>query len=149
MILLENKKARQEYEFIETYLAGIVLTGPEVKSLRNKSGSFAGSYVKPLGEELFLLNTQISPYSFADNKDYDPKRTRKLLLKKREVRKLIEATTLKGVALIPLHFEALGRNIKLRFALSKGKKQYEKRAELRERDIERDLQREMKSKFRI
>lgn len=149
MILLENRKARQEYDFLEQYTAGIVLSGSEVKSLRNKSGSFTGSYVKVLGEELFLLNTQITPYAFADNRDYDPKRTRKLLLKKKEIRTLIEATKQKGLALIPLKFELAGRNIKLRFALARGKKQHERRAELRKKDIERDIQREFKGKVRI
>ena len=149
MILLENRKARLEYDFVEQYVAGIVLSGGEVKSLRKKSGSFAGSYVKALGEELFLLNAQITPYSFADNRDYDPKRTRKLLLKKKEIQTLLEVTQQKGLALIPLRFELLGRNIKLRFALGRGKKQFERRAELRKRDIERDIQREMKGKVRI
>ncbi len=149
MILLENRKARQEYEFLENYLAGVVLSGAEVKSLRRKSGSFTGSYIKPLGEELFLLNTQITPYSFADNRNYDPKRTRKLLLKKREIQQLLEVIKQKGLSLIPLQFELLGRNIKLRFAVARGKKQYERRAELKKRAIERDIQQEFKHKVRI
>jgi SsrA-binding protein len=149
MILLENRKARQEYEFLENYLAGVVLSGAEVKSLRQKSGSFTGSYIKSLGEELFLLNAQITPYTFADNRDYDPKRTRKLLLKKKEIQELLQATKQKGLALIPIQFELLGKNIKLRFALARGKKQYEKRAELKKRAIERDVQRELKEKVRI
>jgi SsrA-binding protein len=149
MILLENRKARQDYEFLDTYVAGLVLSGPEVKSLRNKSGSFFGSYIKPLQGELYLLNAQITPYSYADNRNYEPKRTRKLLLKKKEIEYLTELSTQKGVSLIPLQFELLGRNIKLRFAVARGKKQFERRAELRQRDIERDIQREMKSKVRI
>jgi SsrA-binding protein len=146
MVLLANRKARQEYEFLETYLAGVVLEGREVKSLRNKSGSFTGSYIKPLGSELFLLNAQITPYASADNRDYDPKRTRKLLLKKREIAKMIEASSQKGISLIPLQFELLGRNIKLRFALARGKKLYERRAELKKRDMDRDLSREMRGR---
>jgi len=149
MILLENKKARMEYEFLESYLAGIVLSGPEVKSLRNRSGSFTGSYVKVLGNELYLLNAQITPYAFAQNDDYDPKRTRKLLLKRKQINTLIEASTQKGLALIPQQFEVLGNHIKLRFALAKGKKQYERRAELKKKAIERDVQREIKDKVRI
>lgn len=149
MILLENRKARQEYEILESYLAGIVLDGPEVKSLRNKSGSFNGSYIKVLGNELFLINAQVTPYAFADNKDYDPKRTRKLLLKRKQINTLIEATSQKGLSLIPQQFELLGRNIKLRFALARGKKQFERRAELKKKAVERDLQREFKGKIRI
>lgn len=149
MILLENRKASQEYEFLESYVAGIVLHGSEVKSLRQKSGSFTGSYVKVLGNELFLLNAQITPYKFADNREYDPKRTRKLLLKRREINQLIEATQQKGLALIPQKFELLGNTIKLRFALARGKKQYERRAELKKKAIERDIQHELKHKIRI
>jgi len=149
MVLLENRKVRLEYEILESYLAGIVLSGPEVKSLRNKSGSFTGSYIKVLGNELFLLNAQITPYSYADNKDYDPKRTRKLLLKRKQINELIEATKQKGLSLIPQQFELLGPNIKLRFALARGKKQYERRAELKKKANERDLQRELKTKVRI
>lgn len=149
MTLLENRKARLEYEFVETYTAGVVLSGPEVKSLRNKSGSFTGSYVKVLGNELYLINAQITPYAFADNHDYDPKRTRKLLLKRREINSLIEASTQKGLALIPLSFELYQNKIKLRFALARGKKQYERRAELKKKAVERDIQRELKGKVRI
>src|SRR5438445_554199 len=100
MTLLENRKARFDYELLQNYTAGVVLLGGEVKSLRNKSGSFAGSYIKIIGGELFLLNAQITPYKFADNREYDPKRTRKLLLKKREIAYLLEQTSEKGRALI-------------------------------------------------
>src|SRR5579859_5663211 len=146
MLLLENRQARHDYEFLQTYNAGIVLHGSEVKSLRNKSGSFSGSYVKILGGDVFLLNAQISPYKFADNREYDPKRTRKLLLKKREIEHLAEETGQKGRSLIPLSFETEGRQIKLKFALARGKKEYEHRATLRKKAIERDLQRELKQK---
>jgi SsrA-binding protein len=149
MLLVENRKARQEYQFLDTYVAGIVLSGGEVKSLRNKSGSFFGSYIKIIGGELQLLNAQISPYKFADNRDYDPKRTRKLLLKRREINDLADKVATKGLTLVPISFEALGRNIKLRFALAKGKKEFERRGELKQRDIERDLRRELKGSVRI
>lgn len=146
MTLLENRKARFDYELLQNYTAGVVLLGGEVKSLRNKSGSFAGSYIKIIGGELFLLNAQITPYKFADNREYDPKRTRKLLLKKREIDYLMEQTSEKGRALIPISFELAGRNVKLRFALARGKKQFEHRAELKKKAIERDVQRELRGK---
>jgi SsrA-binding protein len=149
MTLLENKKLRHDYEVIETYTAGIVLTGGEVKSLRQKSGSFTGSYVKILHGEAFLLNCQITPYKFADNTDYDPKRTRKLLLKRREIEHFQEALEKKGISLIPLAFFLGGRNVKLQLALARGKKQFEQRAMLKKRAIERDIQREMKNKVRV
>ncbi len=149
MLLLENRKARQEYEFIQHFSAGLVLTGGEVKSLRNKSGSFTGSYIKIIGGEAFLLNAQITPYKFADQRDIDPKRTRKLLLKKSEIRHLEEVSTTKGYSIIPISFELSGKNIKLHFALSRGKKQYERRAELKKRAQERDIQREIKERVKI
>jgi SsrA-binding protein len=144
MILIEHRKARAEYEILETYQAGIVLTGAEVKSLRHKSGSLHGSSVKPLGSELFLIGAQITPYQFADNTEYDPKRTRKLLLKKREIIQLVEASNAKGKALIPLSFELTHNTIKPNFALARGKKLHDRRKELKERDMRRDTERELK-----
>ncbi|MEO8581478.1 MAG: SsrA-binding protein SmpB [Patescibacteria group bacterium] len=144
MILIEYRKARAEYEIIETYQAGIVLSGAEVKSIRNKNGSLHGSFVKPVGNELFLVGAQISPYKFSDNKEYDPKRSRKLLLRKREIFALIEASSLKGKALIPLSFELAHNQIKLNFAIAKGKKLYDRRKELKERDIKRETARDLK-----
>jgi SsrA-binding protein len=149
MTLLENRKARQEYEFLQQYSAGVVLTGGEVKSLRNKSGSFAGSYIKIIGGEAFLLNAQVTPYKFADQKDLDPKRTRKLLLKKKEIGHLAEASTTKGYTLVPIAFDLVGKHIKLHFAVARGKKQFERRAELKRKAIERDVQREVKQKVRL
>ena len=149
MLLLENRKARQEYEILQTQLAGIVLSGGEVKSLRNKSGSFTGSYVKIIGGEAFLLNAQITPYAFANNIDYDPKRTRKLLLKKKEIAELMEAENIKGFAIVPLNFELIDNKIKLKIGVGRGKKQYERRAELKKKAIERDVQREVRGKVRI
>lgn len=144
MILIENRKARAEYEMIETFQAGIVLSGSEVKSIRHKSGSLHGSFVKPVGDELFLIGAQITPYKFADNSEYDPKRTRKLLLKKREIFMLIEASNSKGKTLIPLSFELTHNKIKLNFAIARGKKLHDRRKELKERDIKRETARDLK-----
>jgi len=149
MVLLENKKARLEYEVLHTLMAGIVLTGGEVKSLRNKSGGFTGSYVKIIGNEAFLLNAQITPYKFSVNQDYDPKQTRKLLLKRKEINELMEHEAIKGLTIIPLTFELVENKIKLKIAIAKGKKIYERRAELKKKAVERDLQRELRGKVRI
>lgn len=149
MQLLENRKARQEFTILDKFVAGVMLSGAEVKSLRNKSGSFQGSFVKIVGNEAFLLNAQISPYKFADNREYDPKRTRKLLLKKRQILELSEALHQKGLTLVPLEFFTAGPFIKLTIGLAKGKKEYEKRSELRQRDIRRDVEKEMRGKVRI
>lgn len=149
MVLLTNKKAPFEYDITQVYEAGVILTGPEVKSLRNKSGSLSGSFVKILSDEAYLLNAQISPYRYADNRDYDPKRTRKLLLTKKEISHLLEESSQKGVAIVPLSFMLSGRHIKLKIGLGKGKKQYERRAELKKRAQERDIARELKDKVRL
>jgi len=144
MLLLHNPKAKFDYEIKETLMAGIVLEGREVKSLRGKSGSLKEAYVKIIGGEAFLINAQISPYKYADNSNYDPKRTRKILLKKREITKLAEATDNKKMTLVPLTLELTGKHIKLQIGVGRGKKQYEKKAIIKRRDQERDLAREMK-----
>jgi SsrA-binding protein len=149
MILLINKKARFEYEILRQYQAGVVLSGAEAKSLRLKSGSLSGTFVKILGDQAYLLNSQITPYKYADNRDYDPKRTRKLLLHKKELIQLQEAMAQKGQTLVPLSFELVGRHIKLNVGIGRGKKQYERRAELRKKAVERDIAREVKEKVRL
>ncbi len=149
MILLENKKARYEYEILETYLAGVVLTGGETKSIRLKKGSLVGSFIKLVGQEAVLINVQIPQYVFASQLDYDPKRTRKLLLHRKELLSIGEKIKQKGITLIPLAFEADGKYIKLRFGAARGKKQYEKRRETQERDLKRKLQREFKTTVRV
>lgn len=149
MVLLLNKRASHDFSIGRTVYAGLVLTGPEVKSLRLKHGSLQGSFVKIVGAEAFLINAQINPYDYADNRDYDPKRTRKLLLKKKEIFELMEADSKKGNALVPLSIEAQGRQLKLKIGVGTGKKQYEKRAELKKRAVERDVAKEMKEKVRL
>lgn len=143
MLLVEHRKARAEYDLLETYQAGVVLSGGEVKSLRNKSGSLHGSFVKVVAGELFLIGAQITPYRYADNREYDPKRTRKLLLTKRELYKVIEESTTKGKTLIPISFELAHRKIKLNFAVAKGKKVHDRRRELKERDLKREAAKEL------
>lgn len=149
MVLLKNAKASYDYSLGKSFLTGIVLSGGEVKSLRMKSGSLSGSYVKLIGGEAFLLNAQITPYKFADNTEYEPKRTRKLLLRKREIVELENALQNKGTALIPVAFVAAGRHIKLEVAVGKGKKEFDKRADVRRRDLERDIRRQFKDKIRL
>lgn len=146
-LLLKNRRASYDYEILKKYEAGIVLTGPEVKSLRNRSGSFFGSYVKLMSGEAYLLNAQISPYKFADNRDYDPKRTRKLLLHNKELEELEQLSQQQGCALIPLAFILRGRNIKLELAMARGKKKHDRRRELKQKAQQRDAAREMKGQW--
>lgn len=144
MTLLEHKHARSEYEIEKTFYAGIVLTGGEVKSLRNKSGSLTGSYVKIFQNEAFLLNAQITPYAFAKNEDYDPKRTRKLLLKKQEIIKLIETQDQKKKTLVSLKIELVNNKIKVLIGIGRGLKKFEKRERLKKRDVQREIERAVK-----
>jgi SsrA-binding protein len=145
MQLLVNKKARHEYAIDNTLSAGVVLSGAEVKSLRNKSGSLQGSFVKIISGEAYLLNAQISPYKFADNRDYDPKRTRKLLLKKKELIQLEEVQQQKGKTLVPLQFVIERNRVKLVLGVGRGLKQYEKREKIKQRDQQREMAREIKT----
>ncbi len=148
MSLIFNKKARHEYTIEQTFTAGVVLSGQEVKSLRLGHGSFAGSYIKIIGGEAFLLNAQINKYPYSQEKDYDPKRTRKLLLNKKELLELQEWSHNKGRTIVPLSFFAGGRNIKLDIGVGRGKKVFEKRAVLKQRDQEREMERDTKYKIR-
>ena len=149
MKLLVNKKANFDYQIQKTFQAGVSLSGAEVKSLRNKSGSLAGSYVKVISGEVFLLGSQITPYKFADNTEYDPKRTRKLLLKKKEIVEMIGYTEKKGWSLVPLSFELVRNKIKLNIGLGKGKKEFEKRASLKSKAIKKDIYRHIKDRLYI
>ncbi len=146
-LLLKNRRATYDYEIFKKYEAGIVLSGPEVKSLRAGSGSFFGSHVKLMSGQAYLLNAQITPYKFADNAEYDPKRTRKLLLHKKELADIEQLSQQKGRALVPLAFVLKNRNIKLEFAVARGKKTHDKRQELKKKDLARDSAREMRGKW--
>lgn len=149
MTHIVNKNAKREYEILKTYVAGLALLGSEVKSLRLNQSSLKGSHVKIIDGEAFLLNAQINPYAFSDNREYDPKRSRKLLLKKKEINQLAEASKRKNITLVPLRIFAHGRTIKLELGVGRGKKQYEKRADLKRKAVERDVRRELKTKARL
>jgi SsrA-binding protein len=146
--LIENKKARMEYFVVESFEAGMRLTGGEVKMLRLKRGSLVGAHIRVLNGEAVLLNAQILPYPYMRNEDYDPKRTRKLLLHKREILKLQESQETKGLAIIPLVIFLHKNFIKIKLAIAKGKKQYERREEIKKRDVQRETLRNEKLRLR-
>lgn len=145
MLLLKNKRARHDYSIEKTYMAGVVLSGSEVKSLRNKSGSLKGSFIKVISNEVFLINAQISPYKFSNDEEYDPKRTRKLLLRKKEIQQIQDSGDQKGRSVVPLSFELHSNKIKMKFGVGKGLKLYDKRAKLKKRTIDREVAREIKN----
>ncbi len=150
MLLLKNKKAYFDYKLEKKYQAGIVLSGAEVKSLRLKHASLTGSYVKALANnnkqaELYLINAQINAYRFANqNDDYDPKRSRKLLLKRKEIEELLQSSEQQSYSIIPLAFILERNHIKLEIALAKGKKVFEKRETLKKKDLRREMGKKLK-----
>ncbi len=148
MALIVNRKARSDYEIEDTLVAGVVLNGPEVKSLRQGAGSLTGSFVKILDNEAFLIGAQISPYSYADNSEYDVTRTRKLLFKRSQLDKIIGLVNHQKRALIPLAFKVMGRTIKLEVGVGRGKKKHEKRETLKKRKQKMDLAKDYKAKLK-
>lgn len=142
-----NRQAWHEYFILESFEAGIALTGTEVKSLRNGKGSLKESYAQIKNSEVFLFNCHISPYDFGNRFNHDPLRPRKLLLHKEEIRRLIGKTKEKGLTLVPLslYFDTHNR-AKVELALAKGKKLYDKREDLAKRDAQRDVERALRGK---
>ena len=138
-IVCQNRKARHDYSIDEIYEAGIVLAGSEVKSLKEGRASLRDSYARVKKEELFLHNMHITPYPFTHHVNLDPTRTRKLLMHKKEIKRLIGKTEEKGYSLIPLSVYLLRGIIKVELALAKGKRKYDKRHALKEREMKREL----------
>jgi SsrA-binding protein len=145
-ILCLNKKARHDYYIEDTYEAGIALQGTEVKSLRIGKGNLKDSYVLIEEEEAFLHNTHISPYPFGHQFNHDPERVRKLLLHKREIRRLTGKTHERGYTLVPLKIYLKNGKIKIEIGLAKGKTLYDKREDLKRRSADREMEKAMKEK---
>jgi len=143
-IVCRNRKATFEYNIEEVYQAGIVLLGPEVKSLREGRANLTDSYARIKKGELFLHNFHINPYPYAHNMNLDPDRSRKLLMKKDEIRKLMGKTEERGYGLIPVLVYFTKGLVKIDLALVKGKKKVDKRHSIKEREMKRDLARERK-----
>ncbi len=144
-VVATNKKANYNYEILERIEAGISLLGTEVKSIRDGKISLKESYAEIKRSEVFLINCHISPYEPASRFNHDPRRERKLLLHRREIKRLIGKIQEKGLTLIPtkVFFNAKGK-VKVEVSLGKGKKAYEKREAIRERDRKRELRAELK-----
>jgi len=139
-LVCQNKKARYDYFIDEVLEAGLVLLGPEVKSLREGRASLVDSYARVKKGEVFLHNMHITPYPYAHHLQLDPVRTRKLLLKKREIRRLIGKTEAKGYTLIPTKVYFTKGRAKIEIALAKGKRKYDKRRALKEKELKRDIE---------
>ena len=144
----ENRKARHEYHILETYEAGIALTGTEVKSLRAGKANLQDSYARVENAELMLYNMHISPYEQGNQFNHEPKRVRRLLMHKQEIMRLLGKTREKGLALIPLKVYFKNGLAKVELALAKGKKLYDRREDLAARDAKREMERAVRERMK-
>ena len=145
-VVARNRKARHDYHVEEKYEAGLVLQGTEVKSLRAGKANLKDSYAKVENGELFLYNMHISPYEKGSFFNHNPTRTRKLLLHRRQINRLIGYTQEKGFTLVPLRLYFTRGKAKVELALAKGKKVYDRRKDIAERDAKREMERAFKEK---
>ncbi len=147
-VVATNRKAYHDYFIIETYEAGIVLTGTEIKSVRASRVSLREGYVLPRNGELWLMNVHIAPYEHGGIWDHDPKRPRKLLLHRREINKLLGKVRERGYTIVPLRMYLKNNRAKVEIALVKGKRKYDKREAIAKRDEERRMRHEWKERRR-
>jgi SsrA-binding protein len=142
--LVSNRRARREYFIEETYEAGLVLRGSEIKSIRAGRANLQDSYVTIRDGEAWLVNCHVSPYKQASIENHEPKRDRKLLLNRREISRLLGKVQAKGYTIIPLRLYLKDNRAKVEIALARGKKLYDKRADLAKRQAQRDIERAMR-----
>ncbi len=145
-VVATNRKAKFEYFLLEHFEAGIALQGSEIKSIRAGQISLAEAYVQTDGREAWLVNAHIAPYDFANRFNHDPKRPRRLLLHKKEIREMWNAVRQKGVTIIPVQVYLKDGKAKIDLAIAKGKKLYDKRHDIARRDQERELERESRER---
>ena len=143
-IEIKNRKAYHDYEIIDKYVAGIILVGPEIKSIRKGEVSFTDSFCMFNDNELFVKSLYIAEYENTSFNDIEPKRDRKLLLTKKELLKLYDLVSKQGVTIIPLKLYFKNGFVKLQIGLAKGKKQHDKRNSIREQDLKREQDRDLR-----
>ena len=146
-LIAQNKKARFNYSIEDTYECGIELQGTEVKSFKNGNISFPDAFAEIIKNEVWVKNLHISEYSFSSIFNHNPHRPKKLLLHKEEIKRLDRKVQEKGFTLIPLDFYLKNGRVKVKLGVCKGKKQFDKRADIKERDVKRDMQREFRKKL--
>ncbi len=140
-IIATNRKANFEYEILDKYEAGFVITGTEVKSLREGKVNLQDSYGRIINDEVWVINLHINEYKYGNINNHEPLRNRKLLLNKREIRKIKKELQEKGLTLVPLKIYFKGSLVKVEIGIAKGKKLYDKRESIKKRDVERNLSR--------
>lgn len=141
-----NKKAHYDFNILETYEAGMNLTGPEVKSIKGNHMSLDGAYVRIIGNEIYLVNAQVFLYPYARQEGYDERRSRKLLLHKKEIISLIGKIASSNLTLVPLECYNSKGFVKIKIGLAKGKKEFEKREKIKRKDMDKDMQRDLRGK---
>src|SRR5580765_5041030 len=146
--ILTNSKARRDYHILETFEAGIVLHGTEVKALRAGKGQISDAFARVENNEVFLYNAHIDEYSHGNLQNHKPKAVRKLLLNRSEIRKLFELAAVKGNALVPLSLYWKHGKVKVALGVGKGKAQYDKREDIKKRDSDRELKRAQMQRFK-
>src|SRR5260221_5634760 len=146
--IVTNHKARRDYHILETFEAGIVLRGTEVKALRAGLGQLGDAFARIENNQAFLHNAHIDEYSFGNRQNHNPKSVRKLLLHKSEIRKLFGLASVKGNALVPLSFYWKDGKVKVSLGVGKGKVEFDKREDIRKRDSDRELKRATMHRFK-
>jgi SsrA-binding protein len=148
-VIATNRKAYHEYFITDTYEAGLELLGSEIKSIRLKEASLEATYVRIDKGEAYLFNMHINPYIFNTHTSVEPTRTRKLLLQKKEINKLMAANDIKGQTIVPLELYIKNGWAKVKIGLAKGKKQYDKRETIKKKDLTREAARDFKNKIKF
>jgi SsrA-binding protein len=143
-ILADNRAAKFHYEILAEFEAGIILTGKEVKSLRTNSLKLAGSFIRIRHNEAWLIGLKIPPYKYAKDQPHEEVRNRKLLLQKKEIDKIQKNLKTKGIACVPLNIHLANSKIKIKIALGRGKKRWDKREIVKQRDLDREARRGFK-----
>jgi SsrA-binding protein len=146
-LIVSNRKARHDYQILEVLEAGIVLKGTEVKSLRNRNANLQDSYAMVRNGELWLFGLHISPYEQGNINNHDPVRTRKLLVQKKEMRKLFSRISEQGLSLVPLSLYFKGPYAKVELAIARGKRSYDKRESIKKREAQRTISRTLRRSY--
>ena len=147
-VVYNNKRATFDYELLERLEAGIALTGTEIKSVRSNNVSLQRSYVQARGDELWLLEANISPYEHGNRENHEPTRPRKLLLHRREINRILTDLAQKGLTVVPTRLYLKGGRAKVEVALARGKRKFDKRADIAQKDADRQMERALREKYR-
>ena len=147
-LVTRNRRASHDYHLLELFEAGIVLSGTEIKSIRDHKVSLQRAFVQPRGDELWLMEANIAPYEHGNRENHEPTRPRKLLLRRREIDKILDGLQTRGMAMVPTKLYLKNGWAKVEVALAKGKKLYDKRADLAQRDADRQIERALREKYR-